>query len=85
LSRPIIARLRSESHLSDRITLRGSHQRLLQQNLPKTDSCTAANGVRVAGSSHEDGGAIVGNAFTGAVDDAISEGFSEGRGHKFES
>jgi hypothetical protein len=26
-----------------------------------------------------------GNAFTGAVDDAISEGFSEGRGHKFES
>jgi hypothetical protein len=53
--------------------------------VPKTDSCTAANGVRVAGSSHEDGGAIVGNAFTGAVDDAISEGFSEGRGHKFES
>jgi hypothetical protein len=26
-----------------------------------------------------------GNAFTGAVDDAISEGFSEGRSHKFES
>jgi hypothetical protein len=37
LSRPIIARLRSESHLSDRITLRGSHQRLLQQNLPTPD------------------------------------------------
>jgi hypothetical protein len=28
---------------------------------------------------------LSGNAFTGAVDDAISEGFSEGRGHKFES
>jgi hypothetical protein len=26
-----------------------------------------------------------GNAFTGAVDDTISEGFTEGRGHKFES
>jgi hypothetical protein len=34
LRRPIIARLRSESHLNERITPRGSHQRLLQQNLP---------------------------------------------------
>jgi hypothetical protein len=34
LSRPIIACLRSESHPSNRITVRGSHQRLLQQNLP---------------------------------------------------
>jgi hypothetical protein len=42
LSRPIIARLRSESHLRDRITLRGGHQRLLQQNLPLADSCVAA-------------------------------------------
>jgi len=41
LSRPIIARLRSESHLSDRITLRGSHQRLLQQNLPLADISAA--------------------------------------------
>jgi hypothetical protein len=34
LSRPIIARLRSESHLNERITPRGNHQRLSQQNLP---------------------------------------------------
>jgi len=32
LSRPIIARLRSESHLNERITPRGNHQRLSQQN-----------------------------------------------------
>ena len=30
-----IARLRRESHLNERITPRGSHQRLSQQNLPK--------------------------------------------------
>jgi hypothetical protein len=42
LSRPIIARLRSESHQNDGITVRGRHQRLLQQNLPKPDSCSAA-------------------------------------------
>jgi hypothetical protein len=42
LSRPIIARLRSESHLNERITPRGSHQRLSQQNLPIADSCTAS-------------------------------------------
>jgi hypothetical protein len=35
LSRPIIARLHTESRLNERITPRGSHQRLLQQNLPK--------------------------------------------------
>src|SRR5205823_4261937 len=34
---PIIARLRSESHQSDGITVRGRHQRLLQQNLPRAD------------------------------------------------
>jgi hypothetical protein len=34
LTRPIIARLRSESHLNNRITSRGSHQSLSQQNLP---------------------------------------------------
>jgi hypothetical protein len=34
LSRPIIARLRSESHENDGITVRENHQRLLQQNLP---------------------------------------------------
>jgi hypothetical protein len=34
LSRPIIARLRSESRRNDRITSRGSHQSLSQQNLP---------------------------------------------------
>jgi hypothetical protein len=32
LSRPIIARLRSESRRNDRITSRGSHQSLSQQN-----------------------------------------------------
>jgi hypothetical protein len=37
LSRPIIARLRSESHQSDRITVHRSHQRFLQQNLPTPD------------------------------------------------
>jgi hypothetical protein len=34
LSRPIIARLHSESHDSDGITVLRDHQRLLQQNLP---------------------------------------------------
>jgi hypothetical protein len=42
LTRPIIARLRSESHLNDRITSRGTHQSLSQQNLPKTDLRSAA-------------------------------------------
>jgi hypothetical protein len=37
LSRPIIARLHSESHDSDGITVLRDHQRLLQQNLPGTD------------------------------------------------
>jgi hypothetical protein len=37
LSRPIIARLRSESRRNDRITSRGSHQSLSQQNLPEPD------------------------------------------------
>jgi hypothetical protein len=37
LSRPIIARLRSESYLNERITARGNHQRLSQQNLPLAD------------------------------------------------
>jgi len=37
LSRPIIARLHTESRLNERITPRRSHQRLLQQNLPKAD------------------------------------------------
>jgi len=35
-------RLRSESRRNDRITSSGSHQSLSQQNLPGTDSCTAA-------------------------------------------
>jgi hypothetical protein len=35
LSRPIIARLHSESHDSDGITVLRDHQRLLQQNLPQ--------------------------------------------------
>jgi hypothetical protein len=47
LSRPIIARLRSESHQNDGITVRGRHQRLLQQNLPLADLCTAANGISI--------------------------------------
>jgi transposase InsO family protein len=34
LKAAIIARLRRESHLNDRITSRGSHQSLSQQNLP---------------------------------------------------
>jgi hypothetical protein len=42
LSRPIIARLHSESHDSDGITVLRDHQRLLQQNLPGTDSCPEA-------------------------------------------
>jgi hypothetical protein len=45
LIRPIIARLRSESHLNDRITSRGTHQSLSQQNLPTTDSRIAANSM----------------------------------------
>jgi hypothetical protein len=42
LSRPIMARLHSESYQSKRITSRRNTQRLLQQNLPEPDSCTAA-------------------------------------------
>jgi hypothetical protein len=42
LSRPIIASLHSESRQSKRIIVCASHQRLLQQNLPQADSCTAA-------------------------------------------
>jgi hypothetical protein len=49
LSRPIIARLRSESRRNDRITSRGSHQSLSQQNRHKADMSTAAFPVRFRG------------------------------------
>src|SRR5262249_53001921 len=42
-SRPIIARLRRESRLNERITPRGNHQRLSQQNLPLADIRSAAD------------------------------------------
>jgi hypothetical protein len=42
LSRPIIARLHSESHDSDGITVLRDHQRLLQQNRHIADMPTAA-------------------------------------------
>jgi hypothetical protein len=38
LSRPIIARLHSESRDSNGISLPLDHQRLLQQNLPSSNS-----------------------------------------------
>jgi hypothetical protein len=38
-----MARLHSESHNRNGIIVPGEHQRLLQQNLPTTDSCSAAN------------------------------------------
>jgi hypothetical protein len=69
LSRPIIARLRRESHRgSDGITVRGSHQRLLQQNRHKADMPIAPRNVRFGGYSGHGAGIAECRLMTDAVE-----------------
>jgi len=63
------------------IARRHCHVRLV----PKTDHAPQQTACALQVQVTKMAAQSSGNAFTGAVDDAISEGFSEGRGHKFES
>src|SRR5260370_10152172 len=63
----MIARVRSESHQNDGITVRGRHQRLLQQNLPKPDSCSAAKSTLYSITASARASSVVGGSLRAMI------------------